>query len=165
MNIGKWGKKGRYAGQSTQLVNTQGQPGFRHFICHAYFRCNQNSSGLLRLRRDCNPELKNVYTHCQHKFDKMVQQAKRQFVHRQQWSLACSLKSNPKQFWKRFDGITLRGQTHTLELPNSVIDSKGEEQSEEVKVLCCWKEYFSTLLTPKLQTHVSLPITVLPHPV
>ena len=61
--------------------------------------------------------------------------------------------------------ITLRGQTHTLELPNSVIDSKGVEQSEEGKVLCCWKEYFSTLLTPKLQTHISLPITVLPHPV
>ena len=67
-----------------------------------------------------NPELKNVYTHCQHKFDKTVRQAKRQFVHKQQWSLACSLKSNPKQFWKWFDGITLRGQTHTLKLPNSV---------------------------------------------
>ena len=35
-----------------------------------------------------NPELKNVYTHCQHKFDKMVRQAKRRFVHSQQWSLA-----------------------------------------------------------------------------
>ena len=52
-----------------------------------------------------------------------------------------------------------------MELPNSVIDSKGVEQSEEGKLLCCWKEYFSTLLTPKLQTHVSLPIAVLPHPV
>ena len=54
---------------------------------------------------------------------------------------------------------------HTSELPNSVIDSKGVEQAEKGRVLCCWKEYFSTLLTPKLQTQVSLSIAVLPHPV
>ena len=112
-----------------------------------------------------NPELKNRYTHCQHKFDKMVRQAKRQFVHRQQWILACSLKSNPKQFWKRFDGITLRGQMHTSELPDSVTDSKGVEQYEKGKVLCCWKEYFSTLLRSKSQPLVSLPIATFPHPV
>ena len=45
--------------------------------------------------RKVNPELKNEYIRCEHKFDIMVRQAKRQFVRRQQWSLACSLKSNP----------------------------------------------------------------------
>ena len=45
---------------------------------------------------------------------------------------------NPRQFWKWFE--------------------KG-------RVLCCWKEYFSTLVTPKLQTQVPLSIAVLSHPV
>ena len=112
-----------------------------------------------------DPELKNEYTRCQHKFDKMVRQAKRQFVHRQQWILACSLKSNPKQFWKRFDGITLRGQMITSELPDSVIDSKGVEQSDKRRVLCCWEEYFSTLLRPKSQPQASLPIATFHYPV
>ena len=95
----------------------------------------------------------------------MVRQAKRQFVHRQQWILACSLKSNPKQFWKRFDGITLCGQMNSLELPDSVIDSKGVEQSDKRRVLCCWEEYFSTLLRPKSQPQASLPIATFPYPV
>jgi len=34
-----------------------------------------------------------------------------------------------KSAWKWFDGITLRKQMHTSELPDSVIDSKGAESN------------------------------------
>ena len=70
--------------------------------------------------------LKALYTQAQKAFDQAVRWAKRQFIRQQQYSLATSLKSNPKFFWKRWDAISIRNCDKSCTLPKSVIDNKGD---------------------------------------
>ena len=91
--------------------------------------------------------LKARYTQAQKAFDQAVRWAKRQFIHQQQYSLANSLKSNPKFFWKRWDAISIQNCDKSCTLPKSVIDSKGDEITGQLQVRKCWQEYFSSLLS------------------
>ena len=90
--------------------------------------------------------LKLRYTHTQRQFDREVKYAKRSFVSKQQQEFTQAIKINPRQFWRDYRSIEIRGNAKSTKLPQSVLNSEGTVIEGKHEVIQCWGQYFSKLL-------------------